>query len=612
MHLTLPRRTIPPLFSRPCARQAMRSHYCGQVDETLIGQDVDVCGWVHRRRDHGGVIFIDLRDRDGLLQVVFDPDRAEIFAEAERIRGEYVLAVKGLVRERPQGTVNPNMKTGQVEVLAHELVVLNRSETPPFHHDEQANEELRLKYRYLDLRREEMLDNLRLRHRVTMAMREFLDRDGFVDVETPMLTRATPEGARDYVVPSRTHPGKFFALPQSPQIFKQLLMMSGLDRYYQIVRCFRDEDLRADRQPEFTQLDVEMSFIDEAGVTGEMEGLIHHLFKTVFDVDLPTPFPRMTYAEAMQRFGSDKPDMRIDLELVEVSDLLAGVEFKVFAGPAKDPEGRVAALCLPSGNELTRREIDNYTAFVGRYGAKGLAYIKVNDVDTGRDGLQSPIMKFLPDDAVSGILERTAARSGDLIFFGADKARVVNDALGALRVKLGEDRGLVADGWSPLWVIDFPMFEKDEKSGRWTALHHPFTAPSVNDADALRADPGNALSRAYDMVLNGSEIGGGSIRIHDQSIQSAVFDLLGISKEEADEKFGFLLRALEFGCPPHGGVAFGLDRIVMLMAGADSIRDVIAFPKTQSAHCPLTNAPGEVSAEQLKEAGIRLRAPRKE
>ena len=612
MHLTLPRRTIPPLFSRPCARQAMRSHYCGQVDETLIGQDVDVCGWVHRRRDHGGVIFIDLRDRDGLLQVVFDPDRAEIFAEAERIRGEYVLAVKGLVRERPQGTVNPNMKTGQVEVLAHELVVLNRSETPPFHHDEQANEELRLKYRYLDLRREEMLDNLRLRHRVTMAMREFLDRDGFVDVETPMLTRATPEGARDYVVPSRTHPGKFFALPQSPQIFKQLLMMSGLDRYYQIVRCFRDEDLRADRQPEFTQLDVEMSFIDEAGVTGEMEGLIRHLFKTVLDVDLPTPFPRMTYAEAMQRFGSDKPDMRIDLELVEVSDLLAGVEFKVFAGPAKDPEGRVAALCLPSGNELTRREIDNYTAFVGRYGAKGLAYIKVNDVDTGRDGLQSPIMKFLPDDAVSGILERTAARSGDLIFFGADKARVVNDALGALRVKLGEDRGLVADGWTPLWVIDFPMFEKDEKSGRWTALHHPFTAPSVNDADALRADPGNALSRAYDMVLNGSEIGGGSIRIHDQSIQSAVFDLLGISKEEADEKFGFLLRALEFGCPPHGGVAFGLDRIVMLMAGADSIRDVIAFPKTQSAHCPLTNAPGEVSAEQLKEAGIRLRAPRKE
>jgi aspartyl-tRNA synthetase len=590
----------------------MRSHYCGQVDETLIGQEVEVCGWVHRRRDHGGVIFIDLRDRDGLLQVVFDPDRAEIFAEAERIRGEYVLAVKGLVRERPEGTINPNMTTGQVEVLAHELTVLNRAETPPFHHDEQANEELRLKYRYLDLRREGMLDNLRLRHKVTMAMREFLDGDGFVDVETPMLTRATPEGARDYVVPSRTHPGKFFALPQSPQIFKQLLMMSGLDRYYQIVRCFRDEDLRADRQPEFTQLDIEMSFVDEADVTGEMEGMVRHLFKQVLDIDLPSPFPRMTYADAMHRYGSDKPDLRIDLELVDVSDLLESVDFKVFAGPAADPEGRVAALCLPSGNELTRREIDNYTDFVGRYGAKGLAYIKVNDVDAGRDGLQSPIMKFLPDDAVAGILERTGAKTGDLIFFGADKSRIVNDALGALRVKLGEDRGLIADGWAPMWVVDFPMFEKDAQSKRWTALHHPFTAPAVNDADALRADPGNALSRAYDMVLNGSEIGGGSIRIHDQDMQAAVFELLSISDEEAEEKFGFLLRALEYGCPPHGGIAFGLDRIVMLMAGAESIRDVIAFPKTQSAHCPLTNAPGEVSAEQLKEAGIRLRTPRTE
>jgi aspartyl-tRNA synthetase len=590
----------------------MRSHYCGQVDETLIGQEVEVCGWVHRRRDHGGVIFIDLRDREGLLQVVFDPDRADIFAEAERIRGEYVLAVKGLVRERPEGTINPNMKTGQVEVLAHELVVLNRAETPPFHHDEQANEELRLKYRYLDLRREGMLNNLRLRHKVTMAMREFLDGDGFVDVETPMLTRATPEGARDYVVPSRTHPGKFFALPQSPQIFKQLLMMSGLDRYYQIVRCFRDEDLRADRQPEFTQLDIEMSFVDEASVIGEMEGMVRHLFKKVLDVDLPSPFPRMSYAEAMQRYGSDKPDLRIDLELIEVSDLMESVDFKVFAGPAADPEGRVAALCLPQGSELSRKQIDNYTDFVGRYGARGLAYIKVNDIDAGRDGLQSPILKFLPDDAVNGILERTAAKTGDLIFFGADKARVVNDALGALRVKLGEDRGLVADGWSPLWVVDFPMFEKDATGKRWTALHHPFTAPSINDAEALKADPGNALSRAYDMVLNGSEIGGGSIRIHDQEIQSAVFDLLDIGKEEAEEKFGFLLRALEFGCPPHGGIAFGLDRIVMLMAGAESIRDVIAFPKTQSAHCPLTNAPGEISAEQLKEAGIRLRAPRTE
>jgi len=590
----------------------MRSHYCGQVNESLIGQEIAVCGWVHRRRDHGGVIFIDLRDREGLLQIVFDPDRPEIFAEAERIRGEYVLAIKGVVRPRPEGTVNPNMATGQVEVLAKELTTLNRSETPPFHHDENANEELRLTYRYLDLRREEMLGNLRLRHKVTVAMREYLDGHGFIDVETPMLTRATPEGARDYIVPSRTNPGKFFALPQSPQLFKQLLMMSGLDRYYQIVRCFRDEDLRADRQPEFTQLDIEMSFVDEAAVTNHMEELVRHMFKSVLDVDLPSPFPRMTYADAMRRFGSDKPDLRIDLELVDVGDLMGSVEFKVFAGPASDPDGRVAALRLPGGTTLSRKEIDEYTAFVARYGARGLAYIKVNDVAAGRDGLQSPILKFLPDDVISGIVERTAAKTGDLIFFGADKARVVNDALGALRVKLGEDRGLVKEGWAPMWVVDFPMFEKDLQSNRWTALHHPFTAPNSGDADALRADPGNALSRAYDIVLNGSEIGGGSIRIHDQDMQAAVFDLLGISEEEAEEKFGFLLRALQYGCPPHGGIAFGLDRVVMLMAGAETIRDVIAFPKTQSAGCPLTNAPGEVSAEQLKEAGIRLRAPRAE
>jgi aspartyl-tRNA synthetase len=590
----------------------MRTHYCGQVDESQIGEEISVCGWVHRRRDHGGVIFVDLRDREGLLQVVFDPDRAEIFAEAERIRGEYVLAVKGKVRQRPEGTINPSMKTGQVEVLAHELVTLNDSETPPFHHDENANEELRLKYRYLDLRREEMLGNLRLRHAVTRAMRNFLDTSGFIDVETPMLTRATPEGARDYIVPSRTHPGKFFALPQSPQIFKQLLMMSGLDRYYQIVRCFRDEDLRADRQPEFTQLDIEMSFVDEEDVMGSMEQLVQTLFKDVMDVELPSPFPRMSHADAMHRFGSDKPDLRIPLELIEVADLMESVEFKVFAGPAADPEGRVAALCLPGGSELSRKEIDNYTAYVARYGARGLAYIKVKDVAAGREGLQSPILKFLPDEAIEGIMQRTGAADGDLVFFGADKARVVNDALGALRVKLGEDRGLVSADWQPLWVVDFPMFEKDQNTKRWTSLHHPFTAPAVDDPDALRKEPGTVLSRAYDIVLNGSEIGGGSIRIHNQAMQAAVFELLGISDEEAEEKFGFLLRALEFGCPPHGGIAFGLDRMVMLMAGADSIRDVIAFPKTQSAGCPLTNAPGEVSQEQLKETGIRLRPPRKE
>jgi aspartyl-tRNA synthetase len=590
----------------------MRSHYCGDIDESLVDHEIAVAGWVHRRRDHGGVIFVDLRDREGLLQVVFDPDRPEIFAEAERLRSEYVLSVKGRIRRRPEGTVNPNMRTGQVELLAEALVTLNPSATPPFHHDEHANEELRLKYRFLDLRRESMLGNLRLRHRVTQAMRSFLDAHGFIDVETPMLTRATPEGARDYIVPSRTHPGKFFALPQSPQLFKQLLMMSGLDRYYQIARCFRDEDLRADRQPEFTQLDVEMSFVDEGGVMGIMEELIARLFKTVMNVDLPSPFPRMSYAEAMQRFGSDKPDLRIPLELVEVADLMQSVEFKVFAGPANDPDGRVAALRLPRGTALSRKEIDDYTAFVGRFGARGLAYVKVNRAADGRDGLQSPILKFLPDETVAGIMERTGAADGDLIFFGADKQRVVNDALGALRVRLGQDRKLVAAGWQPLWVVDFPMFERDLTTGRWTPLHHPFTAPAVNDPSELRAQPGAVLSRAYDMVLNGSEIGGGSIRIHDQDMQAAVFELLGIGQQEAEEKFGFLLRALEYGCPPHGGIAFGLDRLAMLMAGADSIRDVIAFPKTQTASCLLTNAPGEVSAEQLREAGICIRTARNE
>ena len=590
----------------------MRSHYCGQVDESLIGEEISVTGWVHRRRDHGGVIFVDLRDREGLLQVVFDPDTPEIFAEAERIRGEYVLAVKGNVRSRPEGTVNPNMATGKVEVLAQKLTTLNDSKTPPFHHDEHANEELRLQYRYLDLRRESMLENLRLRHRVTQAMRKFLDANGFIDVETPMLTRATPEGARDYIVPSRTHAGKFFALPQSPQIFKQLLMMAGLDRYYQIVRCFRDEDLRADRQPEFTQLDVEMSFVNEDDVTGIMEKLIRTVFKQVMEVDLPSPFPRMTHAEAMRRFGSDKPDLRIPLELVEVGDLMEAVEFKVFSGPAKDADGRVAALRLPGGGELSRKAIDDYADFVGHYGARGLAYIKVNDASRGRDGLQSPILKFLPDDAVAGIMERTGAQDGDLIFFGADKAHIVNDALGALIVKLGEDQGLVAEGWQPLWVVEFPMFEKDHQTGRWNSLHHPFTSPATDDPEELKAAAGTILSRAYDMVLNGSEIGGGSIRIHSRAMQAAVFKLLDISDEEADEKFGFLLKALEYGCPPHGGIAFGLDRIVMLMAGAESIRDVIAFPKTQTASCPLTNAPSEVSAEQLKETGIRLRIPRSE
>jgi aspartyl-tRNA synthetase len=591
----------------------MRSHYCGQVNESLIGQTIDVAGWVHRRRDHGGVIFVDLRDREGLLQVVFDPDAKAIFADAERLRGEFCLHVRGLVRARPGNTANESLASGKVEVLARELEILSRSETPPFHHDEVTNEELRLKFRYLDLRREVMQKRLRMRHAVTRAMRSWLDDNGFIDVETPMLTKATPEGARDYLVPSRTHPGQFFALPQSPQIFKQLLMMSGFDRYYQIVRCFRDEDLRAERQPEFTQLDIETSFLNQEQIIQMMEELLRHLFKTVLDTELPQPFPRLTFAEAMRRYGSDKPDLRIPLELVDIADLVRDSQFKVFAGPAANPNGRVVAMRVPEGGtKMTRKELDDCTPFVARYGAKGLAYVKVNEKAKGRDGLQSPILKFLSDDAINGILSRTAAVDGDLIFFGADTAKVVNDSIGALRLKLGNDLGLAQAGWQPLWVIDFPMFEWDAAAKRWGAVHHPFTSPRDPDPAALRADPANSLANAYDIVLNGSEIGGGSVRIHRQDMQSTVFDLLGISAEEAQKKFGFLLEALKFGTPPHGGIAFGLDRIVMFMAGTDSIRDVIAFPKTQTAADLMTDAPTSVSEEQLKELHIRVKLPVKE
>jgi len=587
----------------------MRSHYCGQVDEKLLGQDVTVAGWVHRRRDHGGVIFVDVRDREGLLQVVFDPDLAQVFQEAERLRNEFVIKVSGRVRARPTGTVNANLASGQVELLARELEVLNRSEPLPFQLDEQVGEEVRLRYRYLDLRREVMSQRLRLRHRITRAMRGFLDAHGFVDIETPMLTKATPEGARDYLVPSRTHAGKFFALPQSPQIFKQLLMIAGFDRYYQIVRCFRDEDLRADRQPEFTQLDIETSFLSQDEIMGLMESLVRHFFKEVLGTELPSPFPRMTFDEAMRRYGSDKPDLRIALELTDVADLVRDCDFKVFAGPAKDAGGRVAALRVPGGAAMPRSQIDECTAFVARYGAKGLAYIKVNERAKGREGLQSPITKFLSDAALEGILTRTAAGDGDLIFFGADSAKVVSDALGALRLKIGQELKLVTSGWRPLWVVDFPMFEWDGDAKRWVAMHHPFTSPKLDDPAALSAAPGAALAKAYDLVLNGSEIGGGSVRIHRQDMQSTVFGLLGIDPEEAQKKFGFLLDALKFGAPPHGGIAFGLDRLAMLMAGADSIREVIAFPKTQTAADPLTDAPTEVSEAQLRELHVRVRVP---
>ena len=586
----------------------MRTHYCGQVGQALTGETVRVCGWVQRRRDHGGVIFIDLRDREGLLQVVFDPDNAETFAAAERLRSEYVVQISGRVRARPEGTVNANLGTGHIEVLAATLEVLNKSETPPFQlDDDTVGEEARLKYRYIDLRRPLMQKNLRLRHEVISRIRAYMDAAGFIDVETPILTRATPEGARDYLVPSRTHEGKFFALPQSPQLFKQLLMIGGLDRYYQIARCFRDEDLRADRQPEFTQLDVETSFLGMDEIMALIEAMFVELFKDIMQVDLGE-LPHLAYADAMARYGSDKPDLRNPLELVEIKDLVADCDFKVFAGPAVDPKSRVVALRVPGGGKIPRSQIDDYTKMVGQYGARGLAWIKVNEwAAKARDGLQSPIVKNLSDAALAGILERTGAVDGDLIFFGADKFKVVSDAMGALRNRIGVDHGFTAPGWRALWVVDWPMFEADDSSGgdRWVALHHPFTAPKVFDAAAIENDPGGVLSQGYDLVLNGVEVGGGSVRIHRADIQSCVFRLLGIGDEEAREKFGFLLDALKFGAPPHGGIALGLDRLVMLMVGAQSIREVIAFPKTQTAHDPLTNAPGAVDNRQLRELSIR-------
>lgn len=584
----------------------MRSHYCGDLRKEQIGQEITLSGWVHRRRDHGGVIFLDVRDREGITQVVFDPDREESFALADSVRNEYVIELKGLVRARPEGTENPEMPTGAIEVLGKELMILNKADTPPFQLDDhqQVGEDVRLRSRFIDLRRPDIQRKLRFRSKITHYIRNYLEENGFLDIETPILTRATPEGARDYLVPSRTHEGHFFALPQSPQLFKQLLMVSGFDRYYQIAKCFRDEDLRADRQPEFTQIDIETSFMDEEGIMAITEQMIRGLFQEQLGVDLGD-FPRMPYSEAMQRYGSDKPDLRIPMELVDVADLVAGVDFKVFAVPASDPKGRVAALKVPGGAELTRKQIDDYTKFVSIYGAKGLAWIKVNAIETGAEGLQSPIVKFLGEEVALHIMQRLNAQNGDIVFFGADKAKVVNEALGALRIKVGEDLNMHQCEWAPLWVVDFPMFEDDDKGGL-TALHHPFTSPNCT-ADELIASPEGKLSRAYDMVLNGTELGGGSVRIHDQAMQRAVFKVLGISDEEAEEKFGFLLNALRYGAPPHGGLAFGLDRLVMLMTGSASIREVIAFPKTQSAACLLTDAPGEVSAAQLRELNIKLR-----
>jgi aspartyl-tRNA synthetase len=585
----------------------MRTHKCGELNKEQLGQNVELCGWVHKRRDHGGVIFIDLRDRTGLVQVVFNPEVAETFAIAEGVRSEYVLRVEGLVRDRLEGTVNPNMATGEIEVVASHVEVLNESETPPFpiESDIEVNEEMRLRYRYIDLRKKGMLAKMTMRRDVTRNLRNFLDDQDFFEMETPILTKATPEGARDYIVPSRTHPNSFFALPQSPQLYKQLLMMAGMDKYYQIVRCFRDEDLRADRQPEFTQLDIETSFMEEDEIMQVMEDMMRNLFKEVIDIDLGDSFPRITHAEAMSRFGSDKPDMRIPLELVDIADEMKAVDFKVFSGPANDPKGRVAALRIPNGSTLSRKDIDGYTKFVSIYGARGLAYIKVNDRDAGLEGLQSPIVKFAPAEVWEAVLQKTGAQTGDLIFFGADKESIVNEALGALRVKVGLDLNLLEGDWKPLWVVDFPMFEWDEKGSRWNAIHHPFTAPSCS-IEELIANPGEALSRAYDLVLNGTEVGGGSIRINKTKMQEVVLNILGIGEQEANDKFGFLLEALKYGCPPHGGMAYGLDRLVMLMTGSSSIREVIAFPKTQSAACPLVDAPAAVSEAQLKELHIRL------
>jgi aspartyl-tRNA synthetase len=584
----------------------MRSNYCGELNESFVGQQVEICGWVHRRRDHGGVIFLDLRDREGLAQVVFDPDTVEAFALAETVRNEFVVKVTGLVRPRPDGTSNSGLGTGAIEVLGKQLEILNAAATPPFQLDEHASvgEDIRLRYRYVDLRRPEMTERLRFRSKVTNTVRNFLDDNGFVDVETPLLTKATPEGARDYLVPSRTHPGRFFALPQSPQLFKQILMAAGMDRYYQIAKCFRDEDLRADRQPEFTQIDIETSFMDEEQIMSTMEGMIKGIFKKHLDVELGE-FPRMPFAEAMNRYGSDKPDLRIDLELVDIADLMKDVDFKVFSGPANDAGSRIVALRVPKGAEISRKIIDEYTKYVSIFGAKGLAWVKVNDRAAGLEGLQSPILKFMPEATVHALLEKLDAQTGDILFFGADKEKIVNEALGALRIKVAEDLGQVKDTWAPLWVVDFPMFETNSE-GNLTSLHHPFTAPACSIED-LKDSPATALSRAYDMVLNGTELGGGSIRINKPEMQQSVFEVLGIGEEEAQEKFGFLLDALSFGCPPHGGIAFGLDRLIMLMTGATSIRDVIAFPKTQSAACPLTDAPGDVSAKQLRELNIRLR-----